>query len=121
MLQQQASGATGYRDELQPITRCGDGAALGTAVHITAVLSAEAVVLAVAITFSTPPGGSPRLGAWAQPVVGLLAAAVGALIAAKQPRNLVAWLLIASGASSAAYSLTTAATALGLLANPQAP
>lgn len=94
--------------------------ALGTAVHAAAMLSAAAVVLAAALTLSTP-AGHRALDLGPTPVVGLLAAGVGALIVGRAPRNLVAWLLIASGISSAAYSLTTAATALGLLADPQAP
>ncbi|AIY03268.1 hypothetical protein ART_3669 [Arthrobacter sp. PAMC 25486] len=94
--------------------------ALGTAVHTAAVLSAAAVLLAAVLTLSTP-SGFRALELGPTPVIGLLGAAVGALIAAKQPRNLVAWLLIASGTTSAAYSLATAATALGLSADPQAP
>ncbi len=94
--------------------------ALGTAVHAAAVLSAAAVVLAGALTFATP-ASHRALELGPTPVVGLLAAGVGAMIVGRAPRNLVAWLLVASGICSAAYSLTTAATALGLLADPQAP
>lgn len=94
--------------------------ALGMAAHAAAVLSAAAVVLAAALTLSTPVAHR-ALELGPTPVVGLLAAGVGALIVGRAPRNLVAWLLIGSGVASAAYSLTTAATALGLLAAPQAP
>ena len=94
--------------------------ALGAAAHAAAVLSAAAVVLAAVLTFSTPPAHR-ALDLGPTPAVGLLAAAVGALIVARRPRNVVAWMLIASGTTAAAYSLATAATALGLLADPQAP
>lgn len=93
--------------------------ALGTGAHAAAVLSAAATLLAVALTLSTP-AANRALEAGPTPVVGLLAAGVGALIAARDPRNPVAWLLIASGVTSALYSLATAATALGLLSSPGA-
>src|SRR6185312_9959777 len=70
--------------------------ALGTAVHAAAVLSAAAVLLAGALTLATP-AGHRALDLGPTPVVGLLAAGVGALIVGRAPRNLVAWLLVASG------------------------
>lgn len=87
--------------------------------HTLAVLSAAATVLAIALTLSTP-AANRALEAGPTPAVGLLAAGVGALIVARAPRNPLARLLIASGVSSAIYSLATAATALGLLSSPSA-
>ena len=94
--------------------------ALSTAAHMAAVLSAAAVGLALVLTLSTP-AEHRALEMGPTPVVGLLAAAVGALILAQRPRNPIAWLLLISGVTSAAYSLATAATALGLLSGPHAP
>lgn len=93
--------------------------ALSTAAHMAAVMSAAAVGLAIVLTFSTPVEHRV-LEMGPTPVVGLLAAAVGSFILVKRPRNPVAWLLLVSGVASAAYSLATAATALGLLSDPEA-
>ncbi|MDO5753531.1 sensor histidine kinase [Arthrobacter sp.] len=93
--------------------------ALSTAAHMAAVLSAAAVGLALVLTLSTP-AELRALEMGPTPVVGLLAATVGALILAQRPHNPVAWLLLISGVTSAAYSLATAATALGLLSDPHA-
>lgn len=92
----------------------------GTGAHAAAVLSAAATILAVVLTLSTPHANR-ALEAGPTPVVGLLAAGVGALIVARAARNPVARLLIASGIASAIYSLAAAATALGLLSSPGAP
>ena len=70
--------------------------ALSTAAHMAAVLSAAAVGLALVLTLSTP-AEHRALEMGPTPVVGLLAAAVGALILAQRPRNPIAWLLLISG------------------------
>ncbi|RAN78153.1 hypothetical protein B5P43_17295 [Bacillus sp. SRB_336] len=96
------------------------GRLLRTVVHLAAVLSAGATLLAIALTLSVPVAHR-ALEPGPTPAIGLLAAAVGALVAARRPRNPLAWLLLASGTTSAAYALSTSATALGLLSSPGAP
>ncbi|HEY5223193.1 MAG TPA: histidine kinase [Microbacteriaceae bacterium] len=97
-------------------TRTNSAVPLRTIAYLLAALSAVATALGTALTVGSAASSPVQLWPDAVMISGFGAAAVGAIIVYHQPRNAVAWLLVASGASASMFVLADGLTRYGLAA-----